>query len=643
MKHFLLLFVSSFIFTTTFSQTIFTYGNTPVSKDEFLRAFNKNKTPVADKEKSYREYLDLYSKFKLKVKAAYELKLDTLPQLKYDVQNFRSQVEENYLNDDNAVNRMVDEAFDRSQKDIHLLHFYVPLTKTMAAADSVKANKAIEKLRQRLLAGGTDYDKMVDEVSAELTTVKGKDLGFITAFSLPYEIESLVYDLKNGGVTNVYKAKSALHIFKSVDERKSTGRWRVAQILIAIPPEAADYIKKEKAALADSIYMMLQKGASFGELAKKYSDDRITYLTGGEMAEFSTGKFEMPFENAVFALAKDGEISKPIYTGYGYHIVKRIEQKPIPADKSDETYMALIRTRVMQDGRINIAKANFLKTVMAVTKFKRNPALRDEQLFRYADSVTVKNEVGNYSINKITLFTFAKSKVIGSDWLHFVKDYKLNPDVYKGESNKALLEKYISTVAVEYYRKHLEEYSDDFKFQMQEFKEGNMLFEIMERNVWSKAANDSAGLKKFYENSKAKYLWSESASVLLFNATNDEAANEAAIALNTGKSWKDIAEQSEGKIQADSGRYEISQLQLPDGAKATAGLVTKPLVNSTDNSASFIKILQLYPAGQQRNFEEARGLVINEYQNHLEEKWIDELKKKYPVKVNDVVFKSLLK
>ena len=201
----------------------------------------------------------------------------------------------------------------------------------------------------------------------------------------------------------------------------------------------------------------------------------------------------------------------------------------------------------------------------------------------------------------------------------------------------------MSTVAVEYYRKHLEEYSDDFKFQMQEFKEGNMLFEVMERNVWSKAANDSAGLKKFYDNNKAKYLWNESASVLLFNATNAEAANEAIAALSTGKSWKDIAEQSEGKIQADSGRYEISQLQLPEGAKATIGLVTKPQVNTTDNSASFIKILQLYPAGQQRSFEEARGLVINEYQNHLEEKWIEELKKKYPLKVNDTVFKSLLK
>jgi peptidyl-prolyl cis-trans isomerase SurA len=178
---------------------------------------------------------------------------------------------------------------------------------------------------------------------------------------------------------------------------------------------------------------------------------------------------------------------------------------------------------------------------------------------------------------------------------------------------------------------------------MQEFKEGNMLFEVMERNVWSKASADSNGLKKYYEANKSKYQWAESATVLLFNCNNEQAVQEAVEALKNGKSWKQIAEESEGRIQADSGRYELSQLQLPEGVKPTAGLVAAPVVNATDNTASFVKVLQLFPASQQRSFEEARGLVINEYQNHLEEKWVEELKKKYPVKVNEAVFQSLLK
>ena len=138
----------------------------------------------------------------------------------------------------------------------------------------------------------------------------------------------------------------------------------------------------------------------------------------------------------------------------------------------------------------------------------------------------------------LTAFPLPGYWVTGRDWLNFVKDYKLNQDVYKGENNSELLDKYINTTTIEYYRNHLEEYNEEFKYQLQEFKEGNMLFEIMERNVWTKASNDSAGLKKYYESNKAKYQWAESAAVYLFNCSNSKAAELAAQALRNGKNWK---------------------------------------------------------------------------------------------------------
>ena len=643
MKQFFLLIITGLVISNGFAQTLFTYGINETGKEEFLRAYNKNKTPVADKEKSLREYLDLYAKFKLKVKAAKELRLDTLQQLQYDVQNFRSQVEEGYLTDDNEVKRLQDEAFDRSQKDIHLLHFYIPISNKMSAEDSVNAYKLLEGVRGNLLKGITHYDAIAEDLEKNAASLKWKDLGYITAFSLPYEMENLVYALQPRGVSKIYRTKSALHIFKNEDERKSPGKWKIAQILFAIPPDASDNSRKEIEKFADSVYGMLKAGADFAEMAKKYSNDKMTYLNGGELPEFSTGKFEQPFEKAVFALQKDGDISKPISTAYGFHIVKRLQQHPMPTDKTDEIFMSNLKQQLLQDTRINIAKANFIKMVTAKTGFKKNPAVTEEQLFRYADSVTANKVVGKYPINKTTIFSFTKSKVVGSDWLNFVKDYKLNQDVYKGENNKALLDKYISTIIIEYYRKHLEEFNEDFKYQMQEFKEGNMLFEVMERNVWSKAANDSVGLRKFYYANKSKYQWKESATVNLFNCNSLKTAEAAQKDLKDGKSWKLIAEQSEGTIQADSGRYEIQQLQLPAGTAAAERLLTAPVVNNGDNTASFVKILKLFPANQQRSFEEAKGLVINEYQNYLEEKWIEELKKKYPVKVNEPVFKSLVK
>ena len=278
---------------------------------------------------------------------------------------------------------------------------------------------------------------------------------------------------------------------------------------------------------------------------------------------------------------------------------------------------------------------------MRKTGYKRNTAVKNAELFRYADSVVATKEVGNYPLNKKVVLSYTRLTVKGSDWLNFVKDYKLNPDVYKNESNTALLDKFISTTTSDYYRKHLEEYSEDFKYQMQEFKEGNMLFEIMEKMVWSKAANDSVGLQKFYSAHKEKYKWAESADVLLFNCSNNKTAEETITALRSGKNWKLLSDSSDGKIQADSGRYELAQLQLPTSTPAE-GLITAPAVNSTDNTASFVKILKIFPANQQRSFEESKGLVINEYQNFLEDQWVAELKKKYPVKIQEEVFKDIL-
>jgi peptidyl-prolyl cis-trans isomerase SurA len=619
-----------------FSQTVFTYGDNKVGKEEFLRAYNKNKTVVEDKEKSLREYLDLYIKFKLKVKAAAELRLDTLQQLKYDVQNFSSQVEESYMNDERSVDALLKEAVERSHKDIHVIHFYAPAGKN----DSVSAIKGMEEVAANLKKGYTDYNGIATAASGKNITVTAKDIGYITALTLPYSIENMVYSLQPGGVSAVYHAKNGLHVFKNAGERKGAGKWRAAQILFAVPPGATAVQLQETAKKADSIYEILKGGADFTALAKLYSDDRFTAQNGGELAVFGTGKYEPDFENNVFALQHDGDITKPFATTYGYHIVKRIQQQASSAE--DEAFVNALKMQIEKDARSNIAKENFIKDITKKTGYKRNAAIKNSELFRYADSVTANNKIEKYAINNKIIFSFYKAAVKGADWLNFVKDYKLNADVYKGEPNDVLLDKYISTAIMDYYRKHLDEYNAVFKYQMKEFKEGNMLFEVMERKVWGKASADSAGLQKFFAAHKEKYLWAASASVILFSCSDTAQANAATAALKNNKDWKEITADSEGKIQSDSGRYELSQLPLAAGITVSEGYISAPLLNSGDNTAGFVKVLQLFPAKQQRTFNEAKGLVINEYQNYLEEKWVAELRKRYPVKVSEVVFKSLL-
>ncbi len=641
MKKTYLLFVLVCFVTAAFSQTLFTYGNSSVDKQEFIRAYNKNKTAVTDKEKALREYLDLYIKFKLKVNAALELRLDTMPQLVFDAQSFRSQIEESYLNNEKALNTLLDEAFDRSQKDLHVIHFFVPVDVTVNAEDSMKAYRSIQTLYTSLAAGQTDYDKLT---ASGPVKVKQSDIGFITAFTLPYEYENIVYGLRTGQVSKPYRSRKGWHIFKVTEERKPYGKWKIAQILLATPPEVQPADRKALEQRADSIYMVLQKGGDFAKLARQFSDDKTTYGIGGEVPEFGSGKYELAFEKEVAKLTHDGEISKPFQTSYGYHIIKRLSQTPVPTKKDDAAIFDL-KLKVQQDSRVNTAREIFLKEILKQVTLKKTGTVSDADMFRYADSVIARpsSETRIYPIANKTIYTIGKTKLTGGDWLDFIRNYKGNTELYQGENNAALVEKFLSSSAMDYYKKHLEEYSPEFRYQMEEFKDGNILFEIMERNIWGKAANDGTGLSKHYEQNKNKYLWAASANVILFNCTNKAVAEAARNDLKNGKDWKKIAEDANTNIQADSARFELSQLPVKIDPRAAEGTITEITVNPVDGSAVFAKVVRQYDANLQRSFDEAKGLVINDYQNILEERWINELRKKYPVKVNESVFQSLLK
>jgi peptidyl-prolyl cis-trans isomerase SurA len=640
----LLLFLTLSSFTSiAFSQTLFTYGTQTVSKDEFLRAYNKNKASAADKKTALREYLDLYIKFKLKVKAAHDMRIDTLPTINADLQNFRSQIEESYLNDEKEVNALVQEAFSRSQKDIHIAHLFIPFSKSSASSDTVKVYKAAQKAYDDLANEHDSFGDVAEELKKQAIPASWADAGFITVFSIPYEFENIVYNLKPGQISPLYRSKKGYHIFQNIEERKAAGKMRATQILIAIAPGADDEQKNNAFKLADSVYKALKQGADFYEMAKAVSNDKTTYMNGGTMPEFGTGKYDPVFESKAFALQKDDDITTPFQTAFGYHIVKRLGRTPVVEDKNDAEYLSFLKQQVQQDARISAAKEKFLTGVLKTLGYKKN-LINEKDLWRLTDSfITSNKKITTANLNEKTiLHSFNTGKVTVADWLQFAKNYKANADLYKGETYPELMKKYISVTAYEKYREKLEDYNADFKYQLREFKDGNMLFEIMEKNVWSKASNDSAGLLKFYSQNKNKYFWNESADAILVSCTNEKSAQVAAQQITDGKPWNQVVAENSLQVQADSGRYELDQIPVKKNTKLTPGTVTEPLINEADGTASFVKIIHTYPGHQPRNFEESRGLVINDYQNFLEEKWITELKKKYPVKINEKVFQSLL-
>ncbi|MHA4844671.1 peptidylprolyl isomerase [Flavitalea antarctica] len=635
----------AFAFITTLSanvtaQTLFTYGTTAVSKEEFLKAYSKNNAGQPGTPQSYREYLDLYTKFKVKVKAAKDLRLDTLSSQKAELQGFKSQVAESYMNDDATTNQLVREAFERGRKEIHLAHIYVPVSQEANETDLAAANNRIRSAYDRLTKGES-FEAVALSVSADPSVQSNKgDVGYITALSLSYELENLAYSTAAGEFSKPYKGKTGFHIFKNLGERPASGRMRAAQILLAFTPGATEEQKQQQKKLADSLYNVIQSGGDFKTLAARFSNDNLSYQSGGEMMEFGIGRYEPAFENAAYSLAKDGDVSKPVLTSFGYHIIRRLELKPAPDSLPEGANYDAFKQLVTQSDRMETARQAQLLRIREQLGFKKG-SYSEATLWRITDTLMRGRPLpANTGLNANTiLFTYKDKKVLLKDWQdHIVRSLSLRSSL----SRKAMFQEFADQKVLDYYREHLEEYNKDFAFQVSEFKEGNLLFEVMQRKIWDKAAADSIGLRKYFDKYKSKYKWEASADAIIFTFANAEQAMQMRSRIDSNwKAWSTLQETSNGNMQADSARFELSQIPVPDRTNFQPGLLTADTKNATDNSVSYSYIIRMYPANEQRSFAAARGFVVNDYQAFLEENWIKELMKKYPVKINEAVLSSL--
>ncbi len=635
------LILFSFAYTVR-SQTLFTYGNKTVSKAEFLRAYGKNDTGEKPTEQSYRDYLELYAKFKIKVQAARDLRLDTLASLKAELQNFRSQIAENFLNDEGSMNELIDEVFVRGQKDIRMAHIFVRIGKDDSATQIQRAQNKIDKAYEALKQ--ESFEQVAFEYSEDPAVKSDKGaIGWVTVFVLPYAVENIVYSTPVGQYSKPFRSASGFHIFKNIEERKAIGRLKAAQILLAVSPDGIKKQQDDVKAKTDSILTALQKGADFKSLALQFSSDNLSYQNGGELPEFGVGRYDAVFETAAFALQKDGEISKPVLTEFGYHILKRLQRIPAQVDKSDEKWREGVKQLIIQSDRMEVSRKKLLKNIQQKANF-RKLAYNQKNLWRLTDSILGNKKIPELAdINSNTsLFAFARQTLRVRDWQNYLESIRGIQSLVTGKKNEEILQQFIETSTLDYYRDHLEEFNPELVNQMNEFKDGNLLFEVMQRKIWDPASLDSAGLKSFYEKNKARYWWENSADAIIFTCNDSVTAESLKAALKSDfAGWKKAVDNSNGSMQADSGRFELGQIPVVERTNFTEKLITASVKNEAGNSATFTYIIRLYNKREPRNFADARGFVINDYQEYLENKWIAELKKKYPIKVNEVVFSAL--
>ena len=577
MKIFLPILLCCFLKTPVEAQTIFSYGNKKVSKQEFINSFQKNNIDTTDKKLAVENYLNLYIRFKLKVQAAYDMKLDTLQRMKSELKEYRDQIQPNYLMDQDTLNKLILEAHKRMQKDLEVQHIFIAYRKGSSMELSVPvsekeknlANEIATEISAKLLLG-EDFEALAIKYSDAVEVNQNRGyLGFITAFTLPYSFENILYSLKDQQTSGAIKSDAGIHFFKRKSSRNAVGKMHAAQILISIPENASNEEMRSRKLLADEIHSLIMQGANFDSLALIHSDDASSANSGGVMQDIEVGKFNQIFEINVFGLKKDNEVSQVFRTDYGFHIVKRLSA--IPPEKELKLAEMSIKDKILLDSRKELA----------VSAFKE-------------------------------------------------KAYKI------------AISKGINTKENNFIEKHLAELNPSFAEQLKDFKEGNLLFEIMDKKIWRKSANDLNGLKQFYQVNKSKYLWKESVQAIVVTASEKETAEKIRNEYLTDRSIDNIKKKYSDYALIDTGRFEASELIGIGTKNAEAGYVSVITTNESDASATFVIVVKKYNDPSIKSFEQAKGMLVNDYQLQLENKWIESLKIKYPVVINQQTLSTIL-
>ncbi len=641
--------LSLLVATSSFSQkdpVVLEVGGNKVTKAEFLQIYLKNNDNPQFDQKSMDDYVDIFTKFKLKVVEAQKERYDTIPKLKRELDGYKNTLSNPYLTDKSKQEDLVKQAYERLKTEVRAAHILIKLAPKPSPEDTLAAYKKISELKKRI-ENGEDFEKVARSTGGSddpSVAHNGGDLGYFTAFQMVYPFEEAAYTTPTGKISKIVRTRYGYHILKVTDTRPARGTVRTAHIMIATGKSATDEDKETAKKKAYEIYEKAKNGEDFASLASQFSDDAQSAQKGGELPPFGTGtttRMIPLFENAAFELKNNGDISEPIQTDFGFHIIKRLDLKPLGT--FDELKKEL-QSRVSKDERASVTQSSFIAKLKKEYKFKAQPK-NVTWFYNNIDSSYFKSGI---DMTKLTankpLFTLNKVSFTQKQFAEFINSN--SKSVRNGTFKEIVDEHYRNwekEAILEYEKSRLETKYPDFKLLMNEYHDGVLLFEIMSDKVWNKASQDTVGLMNYFENNKAKYAWGKRVDAMVYECLNSDIANQVynMIAKKDTISSKTILAEvnktSELNLKVKTNKYEISATPFLDGQNFTKGLNKVYESNGKHYVVYVNEIIDPMP----KELAECRGLVISEYQNFLEENWLKELKAKYPVVINKEVLYNL--
>lgn len=652
-----LLFLTGFIFQVVAqkSAVLIEFKDEKITTSEFQRIYRKNnaETPEYSAE-DIKEYLDLYINFKLKVKEAEALGYDTAKSFISELSGYRKQLSQPYFIDNTVTDQLVEEAYERLKKEVNAAHILIRLEGDASPADTLNAYKKVLKIKKEIESGFSFEDAAKKYSEDPSAASNGGDLGYFSAFQMVYPFEDAAFNTPIGRVSNVVRTRFGYHLIYVKDIRPSRGEVRTAHIMIKSRANDEEKLKLEAKSKIDEIHGKLKAGEEFSALAEMYSEDGSSARKGGELPWFGSGRMVPEFEDAAFSLAAIGDYSEPFLSSYGWHIVLLLEKKGLQdfAEMKEE-----IKRKVERDGRGAKSKTIFIEGLKAEYGYNVNTKALNEIVksmdegfyngtWKASEKVKTDKALFNLDASK---YDPKKQMYTQQHFAKFIESSKKHRTKIEGFTFKMivddLLSDYSEKVIMEFEDNILEAKHEDFRNLMKEYRDGILLFELMDNMVWTKAVKDTAGLAEYYEANKTNFMWPERYQAIFYscnNATTAKATRKAmkkrarkAIPLQEIRAK--INTNSELNLTTDSALFVKGKEPRLDVVPLNVGVSENFDFNGRVVFAEVIEILQPEP----KRIDEARGAITAEYQNYLERTWMEGLRTKYKYSVNEALLKTI--
>ncbi len=628
------------------NDAILTIDENNYSVEEFLHVYNKNRDLAQQLDpKSMDEYMDLFVNFKLKVLDAQASGLDTTEIFITELKGYRHQLSKPYLEDREVEANLLMEAYERMKFEIRASHLLIKVGQEASSADTLKAyNKAMMVYGK--LQNGTSFEDMAVAFSEDPSVKQNKgDLGYFSALSMVYPFETAAYNTAPGSFSKPIRTNFGYHILNVVDKRPNPGRVKVAHIMIkhGSDESRANSVQEVKKKI-DELHTKVVAGEDFSELAKTYSEDKQTARDGGALPWFGTNKMVREFEEAAFALKEVNEVSKPIKSSYGWHIIKLLDIEKI---QSFDDEKAKLRKKLQRNDR------SYKKKKVYADKLRKeyNYSLNKRNLDRLKRLVSQKDFMNpDWDLEKKTkyyqkeLFSFDSKKYTQKDFIKVLRARMKELSTTNDQQKfiHAALEAFVDNQVLSYENSILEDKYLDFRMLLQEYHDGMLLYEISKKLVWDKASSDTSGLENFFELNKDNYMYGDRLDAGTYTCANEKLANKAAKYLKKGKSNDWIAEKLNKKsslnFSHDNGLYERGDHELVDVIEWSEGVSSYSI--ETSGRVSFVFVNKVL-APEHKEFSNIRGLVISDYQKYLEMEWLDTLKQDHSVEINQSIFEAV--